>query len=83
MSLSSVVRSKGRIVIPVKLRKKYRLEEGVTVVFREDRGKLTLEAESFAALYALQGSLKEFPLEQTLNQEREMERSSPGPNISS
>ncbi|MBB6142223.1 AbrB family looped-hinge helix DNA binding protein [Silvibacterium bohemicum] len=74
MSSSSVVSSKGQIVIPAKLRKKYRLDEGVTVIFQEDQGKLTLEPESFAALYALQGSLKEFPLEETLNQERETAR---------
>jgi AbrB family looped-hinge helix DNA binding protein len=74
MSSSSVVSSKGQIVIPAKLRKKYRLDEGVTVIFQEDHGKLTLEPESFAALYALQGSLKGFPLEETLNQERETER---------
>ncbi len=74
MSFSSVVSSKGQIVIPAKLRKKYRLEQGVTVVFREDGGRLTLEPGSFEALYALQGSMSQYPLEETLREEREAAR---------
>jgi AbrB family looped-hinge helix DNA binding protein len=74
MSSSSVISSKGQIVIPAKLRKKYRLDEGVTIIFQEDHGKLTLVPENFAALYALQGTLKDFPLEEALAAERAADR---------
>lgn len=74
MRSSAVVSSKGQIVIPAGLRKKYRLEEGVTIIFHDDGGRLTLEPNTFAALYALQGTLKDYPLEEALESEREAER---------
>jgi AbrB family looped-hinge helix DNA binding protein len=74
MRSSAVVSSKGQIVIPAAPRKKYRLHEGVTVVFREDGGRLILEPNNFAALYALRGTLKEYPLEEMLKAERAAEQ---------
>jgi AbrB family looped-hinge helix DNA binding protein len=61
--------SKGQIVIPAYLRKRYGLKQGTTVVFREDRGRLVLEPS--AAIFALQGSLAGFPLEEDLVEERQ------------
>jgi bifunctional DNA-binding transcriptional regulator/antitoxin component of YhaV-PrlF toxin-antitoxin module len=61
-------------VIPAELRKKYGLEEGVKILFHDDDGRLTLEPSSFAAVYALQGALKNSPLEEALQAEREAER---------
>jgi AbrB family looped-hinge helix DNA binding protein len=74
MRSSAVISSKGQIVIPAALRKRYRLQEGTTVVFQEEGGRLVLEPSAFAALYALQGSLKEFPLEADLEEERQAAR---------
>lgn len=74
MPASSVISSKGQIVIPANLRKRYGLKEGTTVTFREDRGRLVLEPSNFAAIYALQGSLADFPLEEELAEERGTER---------
>ena len=74
MAESSVVSSKGQIVIPVKLRKRYGLKKGTTVVFQEDRGRLVLEPDNYAEIFALQGSLKDFPLEADLLAERQAER---------
>ena len=74
MRSTAVVSSKGQIVIPAKLRKRYRLGEGTTIVFQEERGRLVLEPSNFEAIYALQGSLREFPLEASLNEERRAER---------
>ena len=71
---SSIVSSKGQIVIPANLRKRYGLKEGTTVVFQEDRGRLVLEPSNYAAIYALQGSLADFPLEEELAKERRAER---------
>jgi AbrB family looped-hinge helix DNA binding protein len=68
--MSSIISSKGQIVIPANLRKRYGLKEGTTVVFQEDRGRLILEPSNYAAIYALQGSLAGLPLEEDLAEER-------------
>jgi AbrB family looped-hinge helix DNA binding protein len=74
MKASSIISSKGQIVIPANLRKRYGLKEGTTVVFQEDRGRLVLEPSNQQAIYALQGSLAAFPLEQDLAEERQAEQ---------
>jgi AbrB family looped-hinge helix DNA binding protein len=74
MSKHSIISSKGQVVIPASLRKRYGLREGATVVFQEDRGRLVLEPGNHAAIYALQGSLANFPLEQDLIAERKAEQ---------
>ena len=74
MRSSAVISSKGQIVIPANLRKRYRLREGTTVVFQEERGRLVLEPNNFEAIYALQGSLRDFPIEASLEEERRAER---------
>jgi AbrB family looped-hinge helix DNA binding protein len=74
MRSSAVISSKGQIVIPANLRKRYRLREGTTIVFQEERGRLVLEPNNFEAIYALQGSLREFPIEASLEEERRAAR---------
>jgi AbrB family looped-hinge helix DNA binding protein len=74
LNASSIISSKGQIVIPANLRKRYGLKEGTTVVFQEDRGRLVLEPSNYAAIYALQGSLADFPLEEDLAAERRADR---------
>ena len=74
MRSTAVISSKGQIVIPANLRKRYRLREGTTVVFQEERGRVVLEPNNFEAIYALQGSLREFPIEASLEEERRAER---------
>jgi AbrB family looped-hinge helix DNA binding protein len=71
---SSIISSKGQIVIPANLRKRYGLKEGTTIVFQEDRGRLVLEPSNYAAIYALQGSLADFPLEGDLAKARRAEQ---------
>jgi len=71
MRTTAVISSKGQIVIPANLRRRYRLQEGTTVVFQEERGRLVLEPNTYQAIYALQGSLREFPLEADLEEERQ------------
>jgi AbrB family looped-hinge helix DNA binding protein len=70
MRSTAVISSKGQVVIPANLRKRYRLKEGTTVVFQEDRGRLVLEANDYRTIYALQGSLRGLPLEADLEEER-------------
>jgi AbrB family looped-hinge helix DNA binding protein len=74
MPASAVISSKGQIVIPANLRKRYGLREGSTVVFHEEQGRLVLEPTTYSAIYALQGSLHEFPLEADLEAERRAAR---------
>ncbi|MDP9052651.1 MAG: AbrB/MazE/SpoVT family DNA-binding domain-containing protein [Acidobacteriota bacterium] len=74
MRSTAVISSKGQIVIPANLRKRYCLREGTTVVFHEERGRLVLEPNSYDAIYALQGTLREFPIEADLEQARRVER---------
>lgn len=74
MRASSIISSKGQVVIPANLRKRYGLKEGTTVLFQEDHGRLVLEPSNYAAIYALRGSLADFPLEEDLAKERRAER---------
>jgi AbrB family looped-hinge helix DNA binding protein len=74
MPLTAVMSSKGQVVIPVGLRRRYGLREGSTIVFQEVEGRLVLEPGNFEDLYALQGSLRGLPLEAELEAERRAER---------
>jgi AbrB family looped-hinge helix DNA binding protein len=74
MPATAVISSKGQIVIPARLRKRYRLQKGTTVVFQEERGRLILQPNSYETIYALQGSLRKFPLEADLEAERRAAR---------
>ena len=70
MGITATISSKGQIVIPADLRKRYALREGSTITFQEEGGRLVLEPSNFDAIYALQGSLRDLPLEADLEQER-------------
>jgi AbrB family looped-hinge helix DNA binding protein len=74
MAATAVISSKGQVVIPAALRKKYRLKEGTVVAFREEQGHLVLEPNPFAAVLALYGSFKGRNLEKMLMEERRKER---------
>jgi AbrB family looped-hinge helix DNA binding protein len=74
MRTTAVISSKGQIVIPANLRKRYCLNEGTTIIFQEERGRLVLEPGNYDAIFALQGSLREFPLEASLDEERKAAR---------
>lgn len=74
MRSTAVISSKGQIVIPARLRRRYGMKEGTTVVFQEDHGRLVLSPSNFEAIFALAGSLRDFPLEEDLEKEREFER---------
>jgi AbrB family looped-hinge helix DNA binding protein len=74
MRSSAVISSKGQIVIPANLRKRYSLKEGMTVLFQEDQGRLMLIPSNYDAIFALGGSLGDYPLEEDLEQERRSER---------
>jgi len=74
MKHTAVVSSKGQIVIPSALRKRYKLDQGTTVVFQEEAGHLVMKPNHYAKLYALRGTLSHLPLEEELNKMRAEER---------
>lgn len=75
MAATATVSSKGQIVIPAKLRKRYGLTTGTTVVFQEEKGRIVIEpTDSFAELFALRGSLRGYDLEGELMRMRAEER---------
>jgi AbrB family looped-hinge helix DNA binding protein len=74
MRSSAVISSKGQIVIPANLRKRYSLKEGMTILFQEDQGRLMLVPSNYDAIFALGGSLGDYPLEEDLDEERQSER---------
>lgn len=74
MRTTAVISSKGQVVIPANLRKRYGMKEGTTVVFQEDHGRLMLSPSNYDAIFELGGSLRDFPLEEDLEEERKSER---------
>jgi len=57
MGQTATISSKGQVVIPAKLRRKYNLRPRTKVVFGEQNGKLTVESSALDEILALQGCL--------------------------
>ena len=56
-----VVTSKGQLVIPARLRKRYGIRKGTTVSFLEDGHRLILQPVTDEFIRSLRGSLKGKP----------------------
>jgi AbrB family looped-hinge helix DNA binding protein len=54
----STVTSKGQLVIPSKLRRKFGIRKGTQVAFVEDSGRLILQPLTSEFIKSLRGSLK-------------------------
>jgi AbrB family looped-hinge helix DNA binding protein len=71
----STVTTKGQLVIPSKLRRKYAIRKGTQVVFVEEENRLVLQPLTPEFIRALRGSLKGQPSAlKILQQERKRER---------
>jgi AbrB family looped-hinge helix DNA binding protein len=57
MGQIATISSKGQLVIPVALRKKYKLKGGTRVAVGERDGQITLTPNPYEALLALRGCL--------------------------
>ena len=57
----STVTSKGQLVIPSKLRRKYGIRKGTQVVFLDDNHRLILQPLTAEFIRSLRGSLKGGP----------------------
>ncbi len=72
MLKTGVMSSKGQVVIPAALRKRFKMKEGTTIVFREEKGRIVMEAKNWDDLIALKGSF-DCDLEGMLIEERALE----------
>ena len=61
MATNSVVTSKGQIVIPAEIRKKYGIKKGTQVAFIEDGPRLILAPVTDEFIDSLHGCLKNGP----------------------
>jgi AbrB family looped-hinge helix DNA binding protein len=73
MEHSSIMSSKGQLVIPAKLREDLGLKAGVRVVFKKQGKGLFLEPGSFEAVLALRGKYAGVPLEEDLAKSRRLD----------
>ncbi len=71
----STVTTKGQLVIPSKLRRKYGIRKGTQVAFVEEKDKLILQPLTPEFIRSLRGSLKGEPsLLESLLKDRKKER---------
>jgi AbrB family looped-hinge helix DNA binding protein len=72
---TSVVTTKGQLVVPARLRRRFGIKKGTTVAFSEDGGRIIVQPVSREFIRSLRGSLKGEPSAlSTLLQERKRER---------
>ena len=72
---TSVVTTKGQLVIPARLRRRFGIKKGTMVTFTEDDGRLIVQPVTREFIRALRGSLKGEPSAlEILLDERQRER---------
>ncbi len=70
MAQLATISSKGQLVIPAELRKKYRLKAGSRVAVHDSGGEIRIKPNPYEALLALRGKYAQYPLEDDLLEER-------------
>jgi AbrB family looped-hinge helix DNA binding protein len=70
MGQIATISSKGQLVIPAQLRKKYRLKAGSRVAVEDHGGEIRVKVNPYDALLALRGKFAQYPLEEDLMKER-------------
>jgi AbrB family looped-hinge helix DNA binding protein len=70
MAQMATISSKGQLVIPAELRKKYRLKAGSKVAVEDWSGEIRIHPNPYDALLALRGKFAQYPLEEDLLEER-------------
>jgi AbrB family looped-hinge helix DNA binding protein len=71
----SVVTTKGQLVIPARLRRRFGIKKGTTVSFLEDDGRIIVQPVTREFIRGLRGSLKGEPSAlDVLREERKRER---------
>jgi AbrB family looped-hinge helix DNA binding protein len=74
MAHMATISSKGQLVIPAALRKKYRLKAGARVSIIDGEGQFTVTPNPYEALLALRGKYAGLPLDEDLAEMRREER---------
>jgi AbrB family looped-hinge helix DNA binding protein len=73
---TSVVTTKGQLVIPARLRRRFGIKKGTMVTFMEDDGHIIVQPVTREFIRGLRGSLKGEPSAlEALLEERKRERS--------
>jgi len=73
---TSVVTSKGQLVIPARLRRRFGIKKGTLVAFVEDHGHMIVQPVTPEFIRSLRGSLKGEPSAlEALLEERKRDRS--------
>ncbi len=70
MGHMATVSSKGQLVIPAELRRKYRLKAGTRVSVNDADGEIRISPNPYDDLLALRGKFSQYPLEEDLLEER-------------
>jgi len=72
---TSVVTTKGQLVIPARLRRRFGIKKGTMVTFTEDDGRIIVQPVTREFIHELRGSLKGEPSAlAALLEERKRER---------
>jgi len=72
---TSVVTTKGQLVIPARLRRRFGIKKGTMVTFKEDDGRIILQPVTREFIRGLRGSLRGEPSAfAALLEERKRER---------
>jgi AbrB family looped-hinge helix DNA binding protein len=72
---TSVVTTKGQLVIPARLRRRFGIKKGTVVTFTEDDGRLIVQPVTREFIRSLRGSLEGEPSAlQVLLEDRKRER---------
>ena len=66
--------TKGQVVIPVAIRRKFGIEEGTKCVITSDEQGIFIRPITKTSIHGLRGSLKHLPLVEALNEDRNIER---------
>jgi AbrB family looped-hinge helix DNA binding protein len=73
---TSVVTTKGQLVIPARLRRRFGIKKGTTICFLEEGGRIVVQPVTRQFIRGLRGSLKREPSGlDLLVKERKRERS--------
>lgn len=82
MAQMATVSSKGQLVIPADLRKKYRLKSGSRVAVHDKDGEIRIKPNPYESLLALRGKYAKFPLEEDLRKDRQrLDQRMEGPGL--
>ncbi len=67
----ATVKSKGQIVIPVDVRRKFQIEEGTRVAFLEEEGRLFIQPVTDEFIKEMQGIMKDWELPERMERDKD------------